>query len=347
MDTLQINRDSIGAYEMLLTYLCQCMFAIWGWCKPVADPVRAKTDVLMYALEFGDEHAKILAKLAGGCPDERLFKKLSPILCSGEQLKGVLQITPLCTNIVSSAKDKEILIWDSGKGSRMGYLLRGVKSKGDIEVWKGHKLYEFSASAAKWLVNELKVMGRSYVALAAADQIVFLHDEDKRELRSSLEAACAQDADIVFFAGPPALDISRLWPLLSQSNRPQRDSQIALARDRAILKYYGGTYVFQCVLLKRSTIDLLTKVLEIIQEAAIAGYEMDFGVFDVAVLPKFVRPCWLKKERYPQAHELYSALCDFALKAANAFALSVPIEVFNVNTPVVLECLQKRMDQHL
>ena len=327
--------------------MCQCGLAIWGWSRPVPDPVRARKDVLMNALEFGDEYAKILVKRAGEGQDERLFKKLSPMLCSSELLEGVLQITPSCTDIVNPVKDKEILIWDSGKGSRMGYLLRGVKSKGDIEVWKGHKLFEFSASAAKWLVDELQLMGRNYVALAASDQIVFLHDEDKRELRSSLEAACAQDADVVFFAGPPALDISRLWPLLSRSKRPRKDSQIALARDRALLKYYGGSHVFQCVLLKRSTMSLLAKVLEIIQETAVAGYDMDFGAFDVAVLPKFVQPCWLKKEQYPQAHKLYSALCDFALKAANVFALSVPIEVFNVNTPVVMECMQNRIDQPL
>jgi hypothetical protein len=295
---------------------------------------------------FGDRPIRRLAwKLRQHIDRERLSTSLSPLLCSSDQLCGVLHITASCLNVSDSISGKDVLIWDSGKGSRMGKLLKGGKSKGEVDVWEGHKLYHFPTAAAKWLVDTLSEMGRHYVALIASDQVVCLSNQVKEELRSFLEVACAQDADIIFFDGPPELSVMRLHFLLDQTRRPRKDCLAALARDRMLLKYFGGAHIFQCVLLKKDLVDLLAKALGVLLQAAKGGYDLDYGVYDVAVLPQLVRPCWLEQDSHPAAREIYSTLCDLRAKVKSVFPVSVPVRVFNVNTPLVLKRLRSRIPQ--
>jgi hypothetical protein len=212
-------------------------------------------------------------------------------------------------------------------------------------MWEDHKLYHFPAAVAKWLVSTLSEMRRQYVAFIASDQVVSLSKQVKGELRSFLDVACAQDADMIFFDGPPELSLMRLRFLLDQTRRPRKDSLAALARDRMLLKHFGGAHILQCVLLKKDLVDLLAKALGVLLQAAKGGYDLDYGVYDVAVLPQLVRPCWLEQDSHPAAREIYFALCDLRAKVKSVFPVSVPIQVFNVNTPLVLKRLRGRIPQ--
>jgi len=151
MDTANLDKNKRAIYEMLLTCLCQCGLAnAWGWCRPVADPAHAIIDVATYTRAFGD---KYIRRLVWGLREyvdrELLGAPLLPLLCSGQHLDRVLHITASCLDIFGSLNGKDILIWDAGKGSRMGSLLGGGKSKGDAYVCGNQKLYHFSAGAAR------------------------------------------------------------------------------------------------------------------------------------------------------------------------------------------------------
>jgi len=246
-------------------------------------------------------------------------------------------------NIPGKLTGKDILIWDSGRGSRMGKLLKGGKSKGEVDMFGNYKLFHFAAGAAKWLVDTLRDIGKDYCAFVASDQIVCFSHVVKVELMSVLDVACAQDADLIFFDGPPELSIVRLHYFLDPKSRPCEDSKLALARDRTLLELFGGAHIFQCVLLKKNLLEPLATTLQAILQAIRDGYDLDFGVFDVTVMPQFVRPKWLKKEQHPAAIKIFSALCDLGVKVDRTFPVSVPIQVFNVNEPLVLKRLQKRI----
>jgi hypothetical protein len=228
----------------------------------------------------------------------------------------------------------------------MGALLASGKSKGDINVCGKYQLYHYAAGAAIWLVDTVKKMDKEYFAFVASDQIVCLSHKDKEQLRSILEVACLQDQDMIFFDGPPELSTIRLRSFLSPAVRPQRNSPLSLARDREILKQFGGAHIFQCVLLKKSLLEQLGRLLEAIIKAGSNGYDLDYGVYDVAVMPQLVRPNWLKKQKHSEALNIYEALCDLANKARCIFPISMPIKVFNVNTPNILEQLQKMLKDY-
>lgn len=345
MDKQNRTKSSASAYEMLLTLLCQYRYAsAVGWCRPVADPARARIDVVTYATAFGDRLIRRLASKLWEYVDlERLRAPLSPLVCTSSQLGKVFQITAYRLNLCGTINGKDVLIWDSGKGSRMGSLVRGGKPKGDLEVWGGHKLYHYSAGAAKWLVDYLAEIGKEYIAFIATDQVVCLSDHIKQQLKSLLHVASTQDADIIFFDGPPVLSLVRLHSLLDPTRRPRKDSLTALARDRTLLKHFGGAHIFQCVLLKKDLVDPLAKALEALLRAAKDGYDLDYDVYDVAILPQLVRAYWLEQDQHPAASKIYSALCDLNAKVENVFPVSLPIQVFNVNTPLVLKWLRKRI----
>jgi hypothetical protein len=295
-------------------------------------------------MTFGDKYIRRLARGLREYVDQELLRTpLSPLLCSGQQLDRVLHITASCLDILSSLNDKDILIWDAGKGSRMSSLLRGGKSKGDADVCGSHKLYHFPAGAAKWLVDTLRTMGKEYCAFVASDQIVCLSHQVKNELKSLLEVAASQNTDLIFFEGPPELSVMRLGIFVGPKRRPQKDSFLALARDRTLLKYFGGAHIFQCILLKKSLLEPLATTLHAIIQACSNGYELDHGIYDVSVVPRFVQPEWLKQEANLAAHKIYSRLCDLTAKVESVFPISVPIQVFNVNTPLVLKRLRKRI----
>jgi hypothetical protein len=237
----------------------------------------------------------------------------------------------------------DVLVWDAGKGLRMASLLPVGSPKGDIIVAKGHRLYHFAAGAARWITHVLREMNRDYVAFVAADQIVCLFDSDRQELRTLLDAVSSQDADMIFFDGPPALSLVRLRFLLDPAQPPRRDSLMALARDRLLLKEHGGAHAFQCVLLKRSLMPALVNALEAILEAARNGYDVDYGVNDVAILSKLIRPDWLRKERHPGAQRIYAALHRLRTQTRRLRSISLPLQVFNVNLPAILEHLKMRI----
>ena len=344
MATVNTDRSS-AAYEMLLTCLCQFGQAnVWGWHRPVVDPVRARIDVVTNSLVFGDKCIRRLARQLRKYVDlGRLRARLSPLLCSGHELDKVLHITASCVNISGSLGGKDIFIWDSGKGSRMGALLKGGKSKGEVTVCGNHKLYHFVAGASKWLIDTLRETGKEYVAFTASDQIVCLSRPVKNELSSLLELASSQDADVIFFDGPPELSVVRLRSLFDQTRQPRKNSLTALARDRMLLKHFGGGHIFQSVLIKKDLVDPLAKALKVILQAARDGYELDYGVYDVVVMSRLMQPKWLKQEHHPAAHKIYSTLCDLRAKVKHVFPISVPIQVFNVNTPLVLKRLRMRI----
>ena len=87
----------------------------------------------------------------------------------------------------------------------------------------------------------------------------------------------------------------------------------------------------------------LGRALEAIIKADKRGFNLDFGVYDVAIMPQLVRPNWLKKQNHSNALNIYEALCDLANKAQCIFPISIPIKVFNVNTPYILNQLKKRI----
>jgi len=225
----------------------------------------------------------------------------------------------------------------------MGALLASGKSKGCIHVCGTHQLYHYAAGAAMWLVDTVKKMDKEYFAFVACDQIVCLSHKNKRQLRNILEVACLQNADLIFFDGPPELSAIRLRSFLSKGIQLQKNLPHMLARDREMLRQFGGAHIFQCVLLKKSLLGPLAQVLEAITKATSNGYDLDYGVYDVAVMPQLVRPNWLKKQKRSDALDIYAALCELADKARRIFPISMPIKVFNVNTPNILEQLRKRI----
>ena len=276
---------------------------------------------------------------------ERIRAPLSPLTCPGDQLYRVLHITSSCPDISGVLSGKDILVWDAGRGSRMGSLVKDGKSKGNLYVRGSHRLFHFSAGAAIWLVDTLKKMHREYVGFIACDQVVSLSDQMKQELTSSLEVASEQGADVIFFDGPPALSLMRLRYFLDRARQPRKDSLASLNRERTLLKNHGGGHVLQCVLLKRKLVTPLTNVLKVILQAVRDGFDLDYGVTDVAILPQLVQPRWLARQDHPAARKIYSALCDWRDNVKNIFPVSVPIEVLNCNTPLVLKRLQKRISQ--
>ncbi len=345
MDTTHSNPRLCRAYEVLLTTLCQTDLAsTLGWSMSVADPDAARMVVVTWALACGDPTMQPLAAQLGQYVDHtRAQVPLSPLFCRGAELGRALHITASTGKLVESLDGKDVLIWDSGKGSRMGSLLHAEQPKGDILVTGSHKLYHFAAAAAQWPVNVLREADRNYVAFVASDQVVCLCESDKRELAALLNAAASQDADVIFFDGPPALSLARLRFLMSSAWPPRRNGVMGLARDRLLLRDYAGAHVFQCVLLKRSIAPALGTVLEAILEAARSGYDIDCGVNDIAVLPMLIRPKWSKKESHPAARRVYAALCELCIQVRHVRAVSMPLEVFNVNMPCVLNHLKTRI----
>jgi hypothetical protein len=207
----------------------------------------------------------------------------------------------------------------------------------------GHDLARFAAGAAGWMVRALRAAGGEYVAFVAADQVVCLSEETAAELRTILQVAFRLNADMIFFDGPPALSPLRLSSLIDASRRPSRNSAIALARDRTLLKHYGGAHVFQCVLIRKPLLPLLAGILEALLDASASGYDADYGIMDVALLPCLFDPVWLKRDGHPAALEINSRFRTWRAAIRRMFPISVPIEVFNVNTPVVLHALQCRV----
>jgi len=342
METADIDRSTIPAYEMLLTYLCQIGLAsAWGWSTLVADPARAIIDVATYAWAFGDTIIRRLVLDLRKYVDQNRFRTLlTPLRCSGNSSDGILQIKVSSLNFSSTFTNENVLIWDSGKGSRMGSLLQNGKSKGDLYLLGSNKLCHFAAGAAKWLV---KAVDEKYFAFIASDQVVCLSEQDEKQLRSNLELAIGQDADMIFFDSPPALSLVRLRFFLDSKKQPRKNSLVVLARDRTLLKYYGGAHVFQCVLLKKHLLTSLSMVLEVILKAVHNGYNLDYGVFDIAVLPRLVRPRWLEKVSHPAAQEIYYALCNLSAQMKRVVPVSMPIQVYNVNTSIVLDRLRQRI----
>ena len=110
-------------------------------------------------------------------------------------------------------------------------------------------------------MDVLKNMGKEYVAFIASDQIVCFPKLVKQELRSFLDVACAQDDDMIFFDSPPALSLVQLRYFFDSTRSPRKDSLIALARERTLLKHFGGAHIFQCVLLKKYLMVPLSKAL--------------------------------------------------------------------------------------
>jgi hypothetical protein len=345
MDKTYLNNEKLAVYEMLLTSLCQLQLSsAWGWSQPVADPDRALVDVITNCMMFGRGLiAPYVWKLREYSNRAQLNASLRPMVCTRGQFSRILQIKASCSDILGSTNSKDIFVWDAGPGSRMGNLLGNNKSKGDICVHNGHMLYHYAAAAAIWLIDSVKNMGKDYFAFVASDQVVCLSDMEKRQLKSILEVACLQDADVIFFDGPPELSVLRLRSFLSPVVPPQRNSPFSLARDREMLKQFGGAHIFQCVLLKKSLLTQLGCALEAVLKACFNGYNLDYGVYDVAVMPRLVSPKWLKKQSHSEALNVYETLCDLANKTQHIFPVSMPIKVFNVNTPNIFEQLQKRI----
>ena len=237
----------------------------------------------------------------------------------------------------------EVLVWDAGYGSRLGRLLETGQTKGEVELADGYRLHQFAAGASRWLVRAMRARNRRYVAFTAADQVLCLKDADARELETHLDAASSQGADMIFFDGPPALSLLRLRFLLDTGRPPRRDGTMALARDRQMLRNYGGAHVFQCVLLKEGHAHFLADALEAVLDAARSGCDADLGVGDVAVLPRLVGTRWLKKQRVPAFRALEAAVSRLCARVQRVRSVWMPLEVYNVNTPGVLSHLRKRI----
>jgi hypothetical protein len=258
------------------------------------------------------------------------------------ELGGVAHVTADSMTLCEQLDGKDVIVWDAGKGSRMGRLLQPGQAKGEVEVAGGHRLHEFAAGAAQWMVSTLRALDRHYVAFVASDQILCLSEPDKRELATLLDAA-SQDVDVIFFDGPPELSLLRLRFLLDSNRPPRRDGAMALARDRQMLKNYGGAHVLQCVLLKKNHAFALATTLEAILEAARSGYDVDLGVGDIAVLPRLIGANWLKKQRNPVFVAIQAAIRGLCAQVRHVRSVSMPLQVFNVNTPGVLSHLRERI----
>ena len=333
------------AYETLLTILVQQGLAsVWSPTRMVADPDRARHDVVTYATIFGSPVIQLLVgELNAYIKKEELQSRLSPFFLLGGRFDSVLQIKLSASNLVIASANKDVLVWDSGRATRMGRLMMGGKSKGDLELWGKYKLYQLSASPAKWLVNTLRNMGKEYIAFVASDQVVCLKEQVKQKLKAFLRVACKQNADMIFFDAPPALSIVRLYHLVSRAKRPRNNSAMAVARDRTLLKHYGGAHVFQCVLFKKHLCGQLARVLQSILNAANKGYYLDWGIADVAILPHLIWPKWIERDRHPAALAVGKALRSMHTEVKQIFPIALPVEVYNVNSRYVLERLRKKM----
>ena len=78
-----------------------------------------------------------------------------------------------------------------------------------------------------------------YVAFVASDQVLCLSEPARRELAALLDAAAAQDSDVIFFDGPPALSLCRLRFFLSSAQLPRKDGVMALASEEGTLDGLG------------------------------------------------------------------------------------------------------------
>ena len=288
MGTTTVDARLSSTYEALLTALCQCGLASTrGWCLPVADPEAARFAVVTWALAFGDPLVRSLAATLEQHVDRSLLNApLTPEICRGLELDGVLHLTAGSMKLQDQLKNKDVIVWDAGRGSRMGRLLQPGQAKGEIKVAGDHKLYEFAAGAAQWLVSALRALNRDYVAFVAADQILCLSESDGRGLATLLDTASLHETDVIFFDGPPALSLLLLRFLLDSNRPPRRNGTMALTRDRQMLKNYGGAHVFQCVLLRSNLAAQLLTALEAVLNATRKGCDVDLGVGDIAVLPR-------------------------------------------------------------
>ena len=324
--------------------ICQLgQASLWGWRWPASDEESARADVVTDALRFGSRVIQHLAIALRQYVDRgRFCARLTPITDSARRSCDAFHITAATLDICNQINGKHVLVWDAGKGSRMGHLVSD-KPKGDVELVPEQSLRQFAAAAARRMVNTLSGYGGDYTALVASDQVVCLNKRTINQLEAILAAAAAQKADLIFFDGPPALSIRRLHPLLNGSRCHRKNSALALARDRVMLKHHGGAHVFQCVLVRAPLRRPLARVLESLVRAADQGYELDFGVMDVAVVPRFVAPAWLRRENHPAAAECYSALMAWRAAVDRVFPVSVPLEAYNVNTPTMLRRLRRRI----
>jgi len=325
--------------------ICQLGLASsWGWRWQVSDEGCARADVVTDALRFGSRIIQHLAIALRQYVDrDRFCARLTPIADSGRPPCDAFHITAATLDICDQIDGKHVLVWDAGKGSRMGHLVSDKKHKGDVELVGGQSLRQFAAAAAGWMVGTLRDCGGDYTALVASDQVVCLNNGTINQLEAILAAAAAQKADLIFFDGPPALSICRLHPLLNGSRCHRKNSAMALARDRVMLKHHSGAHVFQCVLVRAPLRRPLARVLESLVRAADQGYELDFGVMDVAVVPRFVELAWLRRENHPAAAECYAALMAWRAAVDRIFPVSVPLETYNVNTPTMLRRLRRRI----
>jgi hypothetical protein len=273
----------------------------------------------------------------------QLQAPLAPLVCHGGELDSVLHVTLDSTKLSQQLDGRGSLVWDAGYGRRLGRLLKTGQAKGEVELAGGNRLYQFAAGAAQWLVGTLRALNRRYVAFVAADQVLCLSDADASELEAHLDAASSQGADIIFFDGPPALSVLRLRFLLDSSRPPRRDGTMALARDRQMLRNYGGAHVFQCVLLKEERAHFLADALEAVLEAARSGCDADLGVGDIAVLPRLTGDSWLRKQRDPASRAMQAAIGRLCAQVQRVRSVWMPLQVFNVNTPGVLAHLRERM----
>jgi len=345
MDASSLDIGLSATYETLLTTLCQCDLAsAWAWCLPVSDRDAARRSVVTWALAFGEPPVQWLAAMLDRYVDHaRIQTPLAPLVCRGDQLGSVLHITLDSTKLSRQLDGKDLLLWDGGYGRRLGRLLETGQTKGQVDLTGGDKLYQFAAGAAQWLVGRLRTLHRDYVAFVAADQVLCLSDADVRELETHLEAASSQEPDVIFFDGPPALSLLRLRFLLDTRRPPRRDGTMALARDRQMLRNYGGAHVFQCVLLKKGHARALVDALDAVLEAARSGYDMDLGVGDIAVLPTLIGAKWLKRQQGPAVCAVQAAIDRLCARGRSIRSVSMPLQVFNVNTPSVLTHLSERI----
>ena len=346
MDTKDSDLALAPSYEMLLTACCQTGLASsLGWRSPVADCDAARPRVISVAAACGDPAVRALAEqLKKYIAQEFLRRPLSPQVCGRDDLKATFHIVGDSKGLLSQADGKSVLVWDAGQGSRMGGLLQPGHTKGSLPLGAGRKLLHFSAGAAQWCLSASCGLRSDYFAFVAADQVVCLDAGDEQELADLLHAAALEAPDIIFFDVPPVVSLTRLRFLISAANRPQRNGLMALARDRLLLKEYGGAHVFQCALLKRTLMPALAATLEAILDAARVGCDVDYGVHDIAVIPMLLHPRWLRRDRRTVARRVYEALMGLRSLVRRVRPISMPLEVFNVNTPRVLEHLRARID---
>ena len=165
-------------YDALLTSLCQTDQAcIWGAIQLVNDPARAMREVVTNTLAFGNELVRPLAEQLREYADEdRLSAKLRPLVATEGELEDVMHVTASCGTVGGRNGDWSVVVWDAGRGSRMGTLAELSRGKGNVEVIEGVNLYQFAAGSDQWLVARLRETKREYVAFVASDQIVCLDE---------------------------------------------------------------------------------------------------------------------------------------------------------------------------